>query len=246
MDLHHSTGTGGLRCNLPSSEVAQYLKAISSHLSLHSESSASIYQRSACPPLSARRILSSVSKMLRIFGETNPPDLLTFVSFEFDKADIEACLRMQAEAQGDLIFSWPVHLLPWRSIGLRMYLEFNDSHRAPGAQVLQLGIELESYIAHELMPSALIPSRYEGMYTILARALPHMGTDRQVDIACSSHADDYSGGYWLIERPYEVDESCWTHSALQEGAPLCFFIAIWLKGAEGHDINVLGEVLGDI
>ena len=47
MDLHHSTGTGGLRCNLPSSEVAQYLKAISSHLSLHSESSASIDQRSA-------------------------------------------------------------------------------------------------------------------------------------------------------------------------------------------------------
>ena len=89
--LREISGTGGLWCHLHAPGVAKYLWDIAP-LSVSMTNNFSILQCSVCPPLSARRIHSSLLSMCRSFGESTDPMVLTLASFRFEQADIGACL----------------------------------------------------------------------------------------------------------------------------------------------------------
>ena len=135
---------------------------------------------------------------------------LTFVSFRFKQADIEACLLMQAEPQVTH-FSVDVVSLPLSNLKLYMTLEAVHNLKL-------LDLRLDSNKRHS--------RRDRGEYAIIARALPHIGTERQVDIRGAAIIAA-NGAQLGSSRPYEVSEHCWVYHQLRYGLPLFFFVAIW-------------------
>ena len=203
---------------LPGFWVAKILRALAP-MSVSMTYGIPICVLSLCPPLSARRIHFSLVSLCRSFGRTNDPMWLTFVSFRFKQADIEACLLMQAEAQVTH-FSVDVVSLPLSNLKLYMTLEAVHNLKL-------LDLRLDSNKRHS--------RRDRGEYAIIARALPHIGTERQVDIRLtqSVFANGANSGE---SHPHCMSEKCWTHSSLRNCDPLLFFIAIW-KADPGYCFN---------
>ena len=222
--LHDSLGTSGLWCSLPFQEAAAYLRAISP-LSVATASNVSIHQCSRCPPLFARRVHSSLDSLRHSSGESTDPMVLSLVSFRFRRADIEACLHMQAEPQASH-FSLTLVNLPSCNLELRMTLEVSDLQEmelgacASGGPRVKLNLHLDRG-RRSHWPLA----RDRGEYAIMARALPHIGTERQVDIR-GTVSFAANGAQFSSSRPYKVSENCWTYHALRHGNPLIFFVAI--------------------
>ena len=214
-------------CFVPGCWVASYFRALAP-LSVNMTNGTPICTLSLCPPLSTRRIHSSLLSLCRSFGKTNDP-MLTFVPFGFKQADIEACLLMQAEPQVTH-FSVDVVSLPSSNLKLYMTLEVSDLQDiVPGATDARVVLELrlESYKRHS--------RRDRGEYAIIARALPHIGTERQVDIRLTQSVFG-NGAQSGESQPYHVSENCWTHSSLRNCDPLFFFIAIW-RADPGYCLN---------
>ena len=223
--LHDRSGIGGPWCSLSFQEVAAYLRAIAP-LSITTASNVSIHQRSRCPPLFARRIHSSLLSMLRSFGESADPMVLTLASFRFDRVDIEDCLHMRAEPQVQH-FSVDAVILPSCSLKLHMTLEVSDLQdmelgtRARARPRVELNFNLDSGI---LSPHHV--ARDRGAYTVMARSLRHIGTERQVELR-STASIAANGAQFGSSKPYELSENCWAHHALRHGNPLFFFVVIW-------------------
>ena len=79
------------------------------------------------------------------------------------------------------------------------------------------------------------PARDRGEYTIMARALPYIGTEGQVDIR-RNVSFAANGAQLTSSRPYKVSENCWTYHALRHGNPLIFFVAI-SRAEPGSDLE---------
>ena len=167
--------------------------------------------------------------MSRSFGESIDPVVFTLAAFCFEEADVEACLHMQADPQVRH-FAAGVVRLPSCNLKLHMTLEVSDLQDiVPGATDARvvLDLRLESYKRHS--------RRDRGEYAIIARALPHIGTERQVDIRLTQSV--FANGAQSGEsQPYYVSDNCWTHSSLRNCDPLFFFIAIW-KADLGYCFN---------
>ena len=167
--------------------------------------------------------------MSRSFGESIDPVVFTLAAFCFEEADVEACLHMQAEPQVRH-FAAGVVRLPSCNLKLRMTLEVSDLQDiALGGNDIEvprveLNLDLDSDVRSQ-WPLA----RERGEYAIMARALPHIGTDRQVDIRLTQSIGANGAGYGA-SRPREVSEKCWTYNALRNGHPLFFFLAVWKTG----------------
>ena len=111
-----------------------------------------------------------------------------------------------------------------------MTLEVSDLQDiVPGATDARvvLDLRLESYKRHS--------RRDRGEYAIIARALPHIGTERQVDIRRVEHIFA-NGGKSCTSRPREVSENCWTYNSFRNGHPLFFFVGVW-KAAPGSNLE---------
>ena len=95
---------------------------------------------------------------------------------------------------------------------------------------VELNLDLDSDVRSQ-WPLA----RERGEYAIMARALPHIGTDHQVDIRLTQSICANGAGSGA-SRPREVSEKCWTYNALRNGHPLFFFLAVW-KAAPGSNLE---------
>ena len=138
-------------------------------------------------------------------------------------------------------FSMEAVSLPLCNLKMHMTLEVSDLQdmdlgaSARGDPRVELDLHLDSD-----MQSHWPLARDRGEYTIIARALPHIGTERQVDIR-GTVSFAANGAQFSSSRPYKASENCWTYHALRHGSPLIFFVAIW-RAEPGSDLEHFEEL----